>query len=365
MSLQSHPFERSSWTRSQSTIAGRTVGSFSPFAPRPERFVLAVEGVGRLAPGARPPPFNPFRVTAAMRLTFLGTAGSWPTKERSASAVALDLESELVLLDCGEGTQRQFFQSSASFMRVRRIFITHFHGDHFLGLPGLIQSMSLNHRTEPLDIYGPPDTRTMVDRVLALGYFTLKFPVTAHPLTGGDRVELDGYQVRTAAAEHPVPALAYRVEEHTKRGRFDAARAHDLGVRGPDFARLEAGEPVHVGDRVVRPDEVLGPPRPGRSVVYSGDSAPCAGITRLADRATVLIHEATAAVALEKEANEWGHSSTRQAAEVARVAGAGALFLTHFSARYKELEPLEAEARVVFAGSTAARDLLDHLIRQP
>ena len=300
-----------------------------------------------------------------MRLTFLGTAGSWPTKERSASAVALDLERELVLLDCGEGTQRQFFQSSASFMRVRRIFITHFHGDHFLGLPGLVQSMSLNHREEPLDIYGPPDAEEMVGRALHLGYFQLRFPIEVHALSPGTSVDLAGYRVRTAAADHPVPSLAYRIEEGPKRGRFDAPRARALGIHGADFARLEAGEAVRVGERVVRPEELLGPPRPGRSVVYSGDSAPSEGITRLAEHATVLIHEATAAAELEKEANEWGHSSTRQAAECARQAGVGALFLTHFSSRYKELDPLEAEAKVVFAGSTAARDLLDHLIRQP
>jgi ribonuclease Z len=300
-----------------------------------------------------------------MRLTFLGTAGSWPTKERSASAIALDLEKELVLLDCGEGTQRQFFQSSASFMRVRRVFLTHFHGDHFLGLPGLIQSMSLNRREEPLDIYGPPDAEEMVGRALRMGYFTLRFPIQVHALAPGSTVELDGYTVRTAAAEHPVPALAYRVEEATKRGRFDGPRARALGIHGPDFATLEAGEPVRVGDRIVRPEEVMGPPRPGRSVVYSGDTAPAPAVCRLAEHATVLIHEATAAQEIEREANEWGHSSARQAAECARTADVGALFLTHFSARYKELEPLEAEARIVFPGSRAARDLLDHPILQP
>lgn len=305
------------------------------------------------------------RVRPPMRLTFLGTAGSWPTKERSASAVALDLERELVLLDCGEGTQRQFFQSSASFMRVRRIFISHFHGDHFLGLPGLIQSMSLNHREEPLDIYGPPDAREMVGRALGMGYYTLRFPVDVHPLAPGTTVEVDGYTVRTAAADHPVPALAFRVEEHPKRGRFDGPKARALGIRGRDFALLEAGESVRVDGRIVRPEEVLGPPRAGRSIVYSGDTAPSDAVRKLADRATILIHEATVAQELEKDANAWGHSSARQAAECARVAGVEALFLTHFSARYKELELLEGEARVVFAGSSVARDLLDHLIRQP
>ncbi|MGD0257689.1 MAG: ribonuclease Z [Thermoplasmata archaeon] len=300
-----------------------------------------------------------------MRITFLGTAGSWPTKERSASAIALDTEKELLLLDCGEGTQRQFFQSSASFMRVRRIFLTHFHGDHFLGLPGLIQSMCLNNRTEPLDIYGPPDAEEMVGRALQMGYFTLRFPVTVHALQPGQSVELDSYTVRTARTEHPVPSVAYRIEEGPKRGRFNGELARSLGIEGRDFARLEEGESVRVGDRVVHPSDVMGPPRPGRSIVYSGDTAPCEEVTRLAHRATLLIHEATAAQEIEAEANAWGHSSARQAAEVARSAEVDVLYLTHFSSRYKELELLETEARVVFPGSHAARDLLDHLIHQP
>jgi ribonuclease Z len=300
-----------------------------------------------------------------MRLTFLGTAGSWPTKERSASAIAVDLERELILLDCGEGTQRQFFQSSASFMRVRRVFLTHFHGDHFLGLPGLIQSMNLNHRTEPLDIYGPPDAKEIVARALSLGYFTQRFPVEVHALQPGESVTLDGYTVRTSRAEHPVPSVAYRIEEGPKRGRFDGALARSLGIEGPDFRRLEAGESVRVGERVVHPSDVMGEPRAGRSIVYSGDTAPSDDVRRLADRATVLIHEATAAQEIEEEANQWGHSSARQAAEAANAARVGALFLTHFSSRYKELAPLEDEARVVFPGSQAARDLLDHLVHQP
>jgi ribonuclease Z len=304
-------------------------------------------------------------VAPNVRVTFLGTAGSWPTKERSASAIALDLEKELVLLDCGEGTQRQFFQSSASFMRVRRVFLTHFHGDHFLGLPGLIQSMCLNHRTEPLDIYGPPDAKEMVGRAMSMGYFTLRFPVEVHALDPGESVELEGYTVRTAHAEHPVPSLSYRIDEAPKRGRFDAEKARALGIHGPDFRRLEAGETVHVDGRAVHPSDVIGEPRAGRSLVYSGDTGPSDDVRRLAHRATVLIHEATVAQEIEAEANAWGHSSARQAAELAHAAEASALFLTHFSSRYKELEPLENEARVIFPGSRAARDLLDELILQP
>ncbi|MCI4368601.1 MAG: ribonuclease Z [Thermoplasmata archaeon] len=297
-----------------------------------------------------------------MRLTFLGTAGSWPTKERSASAIALDTERELILLDCGEGTQRQFFQSSASFMKVRRVFLTHFHGDHFLGLPGLIQSMCLNQRSEPLDIYGPPDAPEMIERVLKLGYFTLRFPVNVHALNAGESVELAGYTVRSSRAVHPVPSLAYRIEEGPQRGRFDGEKARGLGIRGADFSHLEAGESVRVGGRVVEPGDVMGPPRPGRSVVYSGDSAPSEEIRSLARGATVLIHEATVSNELEEEANRWGHSSARQAAQLAREAEVGSLFLTHFSSRYKELEPLETEAKGEFANVRVARDLMDHLV---
>jgi ribonuclease Z len=298
-----------------------------------------------------------------MRVTFLGTAGSWPTKDRNASAIAADLESELVLLDCGEGTQRQLFSSAESFMRVRRIFLTHFHGDHFLGLPGLIQSMCLNHRVGPLDIYGPADAKDIVDRVLHLGYFTLRFPVTVHALNPGEHLEFDGYSLRTEQADHPVPSLAFRLEEAAKRGRFDAAKAHGLGVRGPDFRRLEAGEPVVIGGQTIHPEDVIGPARPGRSIVYSGDSAPSEKVGKLATKATVFIHEATTSQEIEDEANQWGHSSARQAALLARDAEVGELFLTHFSSRYKDPEPLEAEAKAIFPASRAARDLMEHLVR--
>ena len=300
-----------------------------------------------------------------MRVVFLGTAGSWPTKERSASAIALDTEKELVLLDCGEGTQRQFFHSTVSFMRVRRIFITHFHGDHFLGLPGLIQSMCLNNRTEPLDLYGPPDSKEMFERVLAMGYFTLRFPVHLHALHPGESVELPGYSVRTAHADHTVPALAYRVEEGPKRGRFDITKAADFGIHGRDFARLEAGETIEIAGRKIRPEDVMGAPRTGLSVVYSGDGRPSEAVQRLAHRASALIHEATMAADHEAEANTWGHSSARQAAEIAHAAEVGHLFLTHFSSRYKDTEPLAVEARSRFAETVAARDFLEELLRQP
>lgn len=300
-----------------------------------------------------------------MELTFLGTAGSWPTKERNASAIALDMEKEVVLLDCGEGTQRQLFQSPVSFMRVRRIFITHFHGDHFLGLPGLLQSMGLNNRSEPVDIYGPRDCSRFVRLVMEMGYFTKKFEVIPHDVAPGDEIELGSYTVMAVGAEHPVPALAFRVQERTKRGRFDGDKARKMGCRGPDFARLERGEAVTVEDGTrVTPEMVMGPPRPGRSVVYTGDTAPSEDILRLAHGTDILIHEATTMKNLEAEANKWGHSSANQAAEIAREAFVGELLLTHFSSRYQDVGPLEEEAREVFPQSTAAYDFFSRLVKQ-
>ena len=300
-----------------------------------------------------------------MQLTFLGTAGSWPTKERNASAIALDMEGEVLLLDCGEGTQRQFFQSPVSFMRVRRVFITHFHGDHFLGLPGLIQSMGLNNRTEPLDVYGPEEVEHQVGLIMDLGHFTQKFPVIPHPMSPGSREDLGTYAVSCARANHPVPALAYRIEEREKRGRFDADRAHALGCQGRDFAVLERGETVTLRDGTrVTPEMVLGPPRAGRSIVYTGDTAPSTDVVALARGADILIHEATVESSLEKEANAWGHSSARQAGQAAHDAQVGELYLTHYSSRYPDVSPLEAEARGHFERSIAASDLLSIIVRQ-
>lgn len=300
-----------------------------------------------------------------MQVTFLGTAASWPTRERNASAIALDMEKEVVLLDCGEGTQRQMFQSPTSFMRTRRVFISHYHGDHFLGLPGLIQSMCLNKRTEPLDIYGPRETRKFVDMILQLGHFTLKFPVEAHELAPGDEVDLGSYTVRTAKALHTVPTLAYRVEEKGKRGRFDGEKARGMGIKGRDFARLESGESVELPNgTTVKPEMVMGPPRAGRSIVYSGDSAPAEDVLRLSRKADILIHESTVGHELEEEWNTYGHSSARQAAAIAKDAEVGMLYLTHFSSRYTDLAPLEEEARASFAATRVARDLLSELVRQ-
>lgn len=299
-----------------------------------------------------------------MDLTFLGTGGSVPTTKRNTVSMALRPGPEVLLFDCGEGTQRQLMASTVSFMRISRIFISHQHGDHFLGLPGLVQSMNFYGRTGPLDIYGPQGTGELVSSILRLGVFDLKYTVNGHDLAPGDRVVGDGYAVEAFRAEHPLPALGYVFQEDDRPGRFDPQRALALGVReGPDFSRLVRGESVVADGRTVEPGMVMGPPRRGFRLVYSGDTAPCEELRRAAAGADVLVHEATVASDLEAKAREFGHSTARDAALLAREAGVGTLYLVHISGRYDDAAPLLEEASGIFPNTVVPNDLDSFILR--
>lgn len=301
-----------------------------------------------------------------MRLVFLGTGGSWPTKERNVSSVALKLNGDVLLFDCGEGTQRQIQHTSLSFMKVERILITHFHGDHFLGLPGLIQTMYQNDREAPLHIYGPEGTEQIVSATLELGYFKPTFQITIKDLKDGDCADCGGYTIQARDVNHGVPGLAFAVEEKKRPGKFDKPKALELGIpEGNLFSRLQRGETVTVGDKNFTPGMVLGPPRPGRKVVFSGDTVPCAGVCCLAEGADVLIHDSTGTTDIEEKMARYGHSTARQAAEVARDSNVRRLYLTHISPRYEEPEPLQDEARSIFQDSFVAEDLLEVEIPLP
>ncbi len=292
-----------------------------------------------------------------MQILFLGTSGSWPTPRRNVSAVAVKRGPEVLLFDCGEGTQRQFMQSPMSFMQVSRIFVTHFHGDHFLGIPGLVQSMTMSDRKDPLAMYGPRGMKELVRQLLTLGYFKPGFDVPVKELAGGDSVDFGEYVVRALAAEHTVPALTYALEEKPRAGRFDLGKAKALGIpEGPLYRRLQAGEPVSVGGATFTPDMVLGPPRRGRKIVYTGDTMPTSALVDFARGADVLIHDATAETSLEEKANRYGHSTGKQAALVAKDAGVGLLALTHFSPRYEDAGPILADATPVFPNTVLAQD---------
>lgn len=299
-----------------------------------------------------------------MEIVFLGTGGSWPTKERNVSSLATRLDSEVILFDCGEGTQRQLMHTNLSFMAIDKIFISHFHGDHFLGIPGLIQSMALNERKAPLAIYGPRHTVELMHALLGLGYNSREFEIVLEELQHGSKLEFDSYTIEACSVDHHVPTLAYKLAEKSRPGRFNVVRARELGIpRGPLFRELQQGRPVELNGRVIRPDEVVGRPRPGRTMVYANDTRPCENVIELARRCDVLIHDATLDPSLEDKANRFGHSTAAQAAVVAHKSRVKKLFLTHISPRYKDAAPLLEAARDVFPNSTVAEDFMAYKVK--
>jgi len=291
---------------------------------------------------------------------FLGTGGSWPSSERGVSATAIKRGGEIILFDCGEGTQRQIQKSPLSYMQITKVFITHFHGDHFLGLPGLFQTLQLNDRKEELHVYGPKGMKKLLYQLLHLGYFTPAYEIIGHEMEGGDEIQFEGYKVKCINAFHNVPALSYSLEEDERPGRFNKKRALELGVpEGSLFGKLQKGKEVEVNGKTITPDMVLGKPRPGRKITISGDTAPYDAFIEFAKGSDVLIHDATTDSSLEEKANEYGHSTAKQAAEIALKAGVGKLYLTHISPRYRNAKPLENEAREVFAESYIAHDFME------
>ncbi len=295
-----------------------------------------------------------------MKVVFLGTSGSMPTPRRGSSGVVVGVGRSLYMFDCGEGTQRQMVRAGVGFRRRMSIFLSHLHGDHVLGLPGLLQSMSLLGRERRLDVYGPAGT---VDYVRAFSE-TLggpSFPVIIHEIMEPGTVYSDEkLEVAAVRSSHRVESWSYGLFEKPRPGRFHPDKAKALGVpEGRLWHRLQHGEPVTVDGRTIQPMEVTDPPRPGRRIVYSGDTRPYPGMIELARGADLLIHEATFSQELQERAAEDGHSTAREAAEVAREAGAKRLALVHISSRYYDPEVLLEEARQVFGDVFVAEDLME------
>jgi ribonuclease Z len=290
----------------------------------------------------------------SLRVTFLGTSGAVPTTERAPSAVHVNREGDQFLLDCGEGTQRQMMRFGTGFS-LDHIFVTHVHGDHVLGIPGLVQSLDFNDREAPLAIHGPPGTKShLQDLVHAAGHRP-DFPVRVREVAPGD-VALDAadYEIRAVDADHRTTAVGYALVEDDRPGRFDRETAEEeLDVPpGPAYGRLHAGESVELDDgRVIEPEQVVGPPRPGRRVVYTGDTRPTEAVAAAADGADLLIHDGTFADSEADRARATGHSTAREAARIAARADARRLALTHISSRYAgDPSRLEREARERFDG---------------
>jgi ribonuclease Z len=292
-----------------------------------------------------------------MRVTFLGTSAAQPTLSRNLSGISVRREHEHLLFDCGEGSQRQMMRYGTGFA-VDRIFFTHFHGDHFLGLLGFLRTLNMQGRVEPLHLYGPSPAASLLDRAVHLGFDPQSFEILVHELAGGAEVVLPGASVTAVPVEHRIPALGYVLREADRPGEFHPEKAVALGVpEGPLFGELQRGAAVVVGGRRIGPDEVLGPSRRGRSFVVSGDTRPCEALERASRAVDVLIHEATFIDADQPRALETNHSTAREAAALAARAGVRRLLLTHFSSRYEDgMSGLLAEARAEFAGVELAYD---------
>ncbi|HYY20830.1 MAG TPA: ribonuclease Z [Thermoleophilaceae bacterium] len=285
---------------------------------------------------------------------FVGTAGSAPTARRGLPATLVRRGGDRLLFDCGEGTQRQLVRS-VGLIELEDVFITHFHADHFLGLPGMLKTFSLRGRERALTVHGPPGLRRLFEGMRPVVGRTT-FEVVLIEIGEREEVRRDGYRIAPFPVRHGRFAYGYALVEDERPGRFDPDRARALGVaEGPDFGRLQRGEPVAAGGREVRPPEVMGAPRPGRKVVMSGDSAPCEMTRAVAYRADLLIHEATFAHEEKDRARETEHSTARQAAELAAAAEVALLGLTHVSPRYAGGE-LRDEARAVFERTIVPRD---------
>jgi ribonuclease Z len=327
-----------------------------------------------------------------MQVTFLGTSGAVPTTQRNTSAVMITVsphnrKADQLLFDCGEGTQRQMMRFETGFS-ISHVFLTHLHGDHVLGLSGLCQTLDFNDREQPLSIHTPPGTKRAVKDLVGVTGAQPDYPISVNEVSpGGIAVQGGGYEVRAFetdhrtqsvgyavdedetifvetevdseiaafAAEHYEKTVGYAVVEDERKGRFDKEKAEKLGIpEGPKFSKLHEGEPVKLEDEdgtVIEPEQVVGDPRPGRRVVYTGDTRPTDTTEEAASDADLLIHEATFADDRAERAGKTAHTTARQAAELANRAGVKRLALTHISSRYAgDASQLEQEAREVTEG---------------
>jgi ribonuclease Z len=285
-----------------------------------------------------------------LSLFFAGTAGSIPTARRGLPAVLVRRGGDRILFDCGEGTQRQLV-SSVGLTDLTEVFLTHYHADHWLGLPGMLKTFDLRARERPLAIHGPPGLRELLALALrAAG--RVRFELQLVELEPGDVLRRDGYSIAPVPVAHRAPAYGYVLYEDERPGVFDPQRAVALGLTpGPEFGLLQHGETI----RGVVPDQVMGPPRPGRKIVISGDTRPCETLRIAAHRADLLLHEATFAEDERDRAAETGHSTAAQAAALAKEAEVTVLALNHFSTRYP-VGLLRDEARSIFPRTLLPRD---------
>ena len=300
-----------------------------------------------------------------MNLYFLGTGAGRPAVHRNTAGIILqpsEQSQEIWLFDCGEGTQQQILRSPYNLRKITNIFITHLHGDHVFGLPGLVSSRSFTAQDQPLSIYGPAGLREFLLTALRLSGTNLTYPLDIREIQHGSALEVNNYTVKVMEVEHVLPSFGYRIEEPDRPGRLNVEKLQALNIPpGPIYGQLKSGAVVTLpGGEVLRGSDFVGPPQPGRRVVIVGDSRSCQAAVDLAQGADVLVHEATFEAASGENAFAYFHSTTAQAAEIAKKAGVRQLVLTHLSSRYtKQAEQkLLAEAQRVFPNTVIASDHL-------
>jgi ribonuclease Z len=295
----------------------------------------------------------------SLSVRFLGTSASRPTVERNVASLAVMREGETLLFDCGEGTQRQMMRYHVSFA-LTDVFFTHMHADHVIGIIGLMRTMALQGRAEPLRLWGPAGATRVLRRAEQFGFDRLSFPVEIEELTAGQPVKRNGYAIVPYAVDHRgAPSLGYALVEEMRKGRFNPDLARELGIpEGPLWGQLHRGLAVTLADgRRIESSLLVGPTRPGRKIVVTGDTRPCAATVNMATEADLLVHEATFGDDEAERAAETGHSTAREAATMAQSADVRQLVLTHFSARYsRDATELEREARQIFPNTVVARD---------
>jgi ribonuclease Z len=293
-----------------------------------------------------------------LSLTFLGTGAATPTVDRNVAGLVVHREGETILFDCGEGSQRQMMRFGVGFS-FAEIFFTHYHADHLLGVTGLMRTLGLMDRTAPVTLYGPRGAERVLSAAITLGIERNKFPIEIREVRAGDRLGRADYDIVVFETEHRADTVGYALAEHVRLGRFHPERARELGIpEGPLWGRLHKGETITLDDgRAIRPEDLVGAPRQGRTVVYSGDTRPHLPLIEAARGADLLVHEATFGGDELERAQETGHSTAAEAARVAAEAGVRRLVLTHISPRYgRDAAELLAEARAIFPETIIARD---------
>jgi ribonuclease Z len=297
-----------------------------------------------------------------LKITFLGTGGALPSKERNPASIMVNREGELLLFDCGEGAQQQMMRAKTGLVKISAIFLSHYHGDHILGLPGLLQTMGFFDREEKLEIYGPDGLFEMLEAFEKLGTHKLQYQIIPKILAPGDIVQRDGYTVKAVRADHDRPALGFVLEEESRPGRFNREKAVQLGVEpGPKFAKLHRGEDVTLANgSIIYSKDVVGPNRPGRKISYSGDTRETDVFFYESEGADLVIHEATFTSEMAENAYEYGHSTAKGAAKMAKKYNIRRLILTHLSPRLTdEAESVYEDAKTEFENVTVAEDLME------